>query len=162
MRWPNLFRRAIPVVEPADSRDAPVFARLHAAAFARGWSEQEFERLLIERNALAHRVRLGKKVIGFIVSRCAGGEAEILSIAVMAVQQGRGYAGRLLLLHLGQLAALRVQAVFLEVEENNQAARRLYERAGFHEVGRREGYYRNVADQNGPRAAAIVMRRDLV
>jgi ribosomal-protein-alanine N-acetyltransferase len=162
MRWSDLFRRAAPVVEPADSRDAPAFARLHAGAFARGWSEQEFERLLIERNALAHRVRLGKKVIGFIVSRCAGDEAEVLSVAVTVAQQGRGYAGRLLMLHLGELAALRVRSVFLEVEENNQAARRLYERAGFREVGRREGYYRNATDRSGPRAAAIVMRRDLV
>ena len=38
-------------------------------------------------------------------------------------------------------AGLGVGAVFLEVDENNAAARKLYQRAGFETVGRREGYY---------------------
>ena len=40
-------------------------------------------------------------------------------------------------LHLRRLAGLRARAVFLEVDEGNQPARQLYQRAGFHEVGRR-------------------------
>ena len=37
-------------------------------------------------------------------------------------------------------------------------ALRLYQRAGFQEVGRREGYYRDPA---GKAVAALVLRRDL-
>jgi [ribosomal protein S18]-alanine N-acetyltransferase len=49
--------------------------------------------------------------------------------------------------------------VFLEVDEDNMPARRLYQRAGFHEVGRRSGYY----PQGAAKAAtALVLRRDLV
>lgn len=167
MRWlASLWRPPRLSIELAGSRDAGAFAALHAEAFARGWSEHEFERLLIERNAVAHRVRLGKKVIGFIVSRCAGEEAEILSVAVTAAERGRGIAGRLLHTHLGQLAGLGVRAVFLEVEEFNQAARQLYARAGFQAVGRRESYYRTGHGASGNASAntsaAIVMRRDLV
>ena len=60
--------------------------------------------------------------------------------------------------HLRRLAGLSARAVFLEVDEGNQPARRLYQRAGFREVGRRPGYY-----QHGNHAAtALVLRRDLV
>ena len=34
-----------------------------------------------------------------------------------------------------------IRAVFLEVRESNDPAKRLYERAGFETVGRRTGYY---------------------
>ncbi|TAK46658.1 MAG: ribosomal-protein-alanine N-acetyltransferase [Xanthobacteraceae bacterium] len=167
MSWLSLvspFRRREPAVEPAGPRDAAAFAVLHAASFARGWSEQEFEQLLIERNALAHRVRLGRSIVGFIVSRCAGDEAEILSVAVAARHRGRGLAGRLLRTHLGELAGIGVRAVFLEVEETNRVARQLYARGGFRDVGRRANYYRSGhgPQESGPQgAAAVVMRRDL-
>ncbi len=49
--------------------------------------------------------------------------------------------GSLLTRHLGRLAALGIARIFLEVDEDNRAALRLYARAGFREVGRREGYY---------------------
>lgn len=149
---------AEPVVEAATARDSASFAALHKEAFARGWSEQEFESLLIERNALAHRLRLSKKNIGFIVARIASDESEILSVVVAGAYRRRGFAQRLLKSHLGRLAGLGVRRVFLEVEESNEAARRLYRRAGFREIATREGYYRK---PDGLARAAVVMRRDL-
>ena len=85
-------------------------------------------------------------------------EAEILSIAVDAAQRGRGLSRNLLLTHLGHLAGRGVRTVFLEVEENNQPARRLYEWAGFEVVGRRERYYQQ---PGGEQLNALLMRRDL-
>ena len=146
------------VIEPATQRDAARLAQLHGASFHRGWGEAEFESMLSERNTLVHRLRLGRRIIGFAVSRMAADEAEILSIAVAAEHRGRGLSRNLLLTHLGHLAGRGVRAVFLEVEENNQPARRLYERAGFAVVGRRERYYR---EANGEQLNAVLMRRDL-
>jgi [ribosomal protein S18]-alanine N-acetyltransferase len=145
-------------VEPASVRDAARLAQLHGASFHRGWGEGEFEAMLTERNTLVHRLRLGRKVIGFAVSRLAADEAEILSIAIDAAQRGRGLSRQLLLTHLGHLAGRGVCKIFLEVEENNQPARRLYERAGFGVVGRRERYYRQ---PGGEQLNALLMRRDL-
>ena len=119
------------VVEPASLRDAARLAQLHGASFHRGWGEGEFEAMLAERNTLVHRLRLGRKIIGFAVSRMAADEAEILSIAIDAGHRGRGLSRNLLLTHLGHLAGRGVRTIFLEVEENNQPARRLYEWAGF-------------------------------
>jgi len=147
-----------PVVEPATRNDIAALARLHGAAFHRGWGEAEFDAMLREPNTLVHRLRQGGKVIGFAVSRLAADEAEILSIAVAASQRGRGLSRGLLLTHLGHLAGRGVNTVFLEVEENNQPARRLYDKAGFAVVGRRERYYR---EAGGEERNALVMRRDL-
>ncbi|HET7884750.1 MAG TPA: ribosomal protein S18-alanine N-acetyltransferase [Bradyrhizobium sp.] len=146
------------VVEPASLRDATALSQIHGASFHRGWGESEFERMLTERNTLVHRLRMGRKTIGFSVSRIGADEAEILSIAVAESHRGRGLSNKLLLTHLGHLAGRGVRTVFLEVEENNQPARRLYEGAGFGIVGRRERYYR----QSGTEALdALLMRRDL-
>jgi ribosomal-protein-alanine N-acetyltransferase len=154
----GLFGSAVAVVEPASLRDAPSLARLHGASFHRGWGEGEFEDMLSQRNTLVHRLRLRSKFIGFAVSRMAADEAEILSIAIAPGQRGRGLSRQLLLTHLGHLAGRGVRTVFLEVEENNQPARRLYDRAGFAIAGRRERYYR---EAGGEQLNALVMRRDL-
>ncbi len=114
--------------------------------------------MLREKNTLLHRLRIGKSVIGFAVSRLAADEAEILSVAIDRASRGRGLSRELLNVHLGHLAGRGVRTVFLEVEENNQPACRLYQRAGFATVGRRERYYREVG---GAELNALVMRRDL-
>jgi [ribosomal protein S18]-alanine N-acetyltransferase len=159
MAWlSGLWDGGTAVVEPASLRDAPALARIHGAAFHRGWGEGEFENMLTERNTLVHRLRLGRKIIGFAVSRLAADEAEILSVAVAESHRGRGLSNNLLLTHLGHLAGHGVRTVFLEVEENNRPARRLYERAGFAVVGRRERYYRQPGAES---LNALLMRRDL-
>jgi [ribosomal protein S18]-alanine N-acetyltransferase len=148
----------IAVVEPAAVRDAPRLAQLHGASFHRGWGEGEFETMLTERNTLVHRLRQGRRVIGFAVSRMAADEAEILSVAIDENQRGRGLSRNLLMTHLGHLAGRGVRTIFLEVEENNKPARRLYEWAGFGVVGRRERYYQQ---PGGEQLNALLMRRDL-
>ena len=152
----RLFAReaAVSQAGPADARAS---AALHAASFHRGWSEDEFERLLSDRHIVAHRATAGAALAGFILSRLVKDEAEILSIAVASARQGRGLARQLLDTNLRRLAALGARSVFLEVEEGNVSARRLYRRAGFQEVGRRSGYY-----PAGQGSAALILRRDLV
>jgi ribosomal-protein-alanine N-acetyltransferase len=154
----RLFARAEPILSEASPRDAGAIAALHAASFRRGWSEDEVERLLLDAQVIAHRALSGRAFAGFILSRMAAGEAEILSVAVAPRWRGRGLAGRLLMLHLRRLAGLSVSTVFLEVEEGNKPALRLYDRAGFRQVGRRPGYY---AQGPGTLVAALVLRRDL-
>jgi len=155
----SLFTRADPVLSEASSRDTAAIAALHAASFARGWSEQEVEGLLVDRHIVAHRATLGASMAGFILSRVVEDEAEILSVAVTSAKRGRGLARNMLNLHLRRLAGLGVLAVFLEVDEHNAAAIRLYERAGFRRISRRPNYY---PAAGGQAAAALVLRRDLI
>ena len=159
MSWfTGLFGPGTAAVVPATGRDAPRLAQLHGASFHRGWGEGEFDSMLAERNTLIQLLQMKRKIIGFVVSRIAADEAEILSIAIDPDYRGRGLSRDLLLTHLGHLAGRTVNKVFLEVEENNQAARRLYEQTGFTVVGRRERYYRQ---PGGEHLNALLMRRDL-
>jgi [ribosomal protein S18]-alanine N-acetyltransferase len=150
----RVFTRAKPSIAEARASDASKIAAVHTASFPRGWSEEEFQRLLADRSVVTHRLNLGGKLIGFIMSRMAAGEAEILSVAVGPPWRGRGFSRPLLDLHLRRLAGLGVRRVFLEVGEHNRPAGRLYRNAGFTEVGRRKAYY-----DDG--ATALILRRDL-
>jgi [ribosomal protein S18]-alanine N-acetyltransferase len=109
---------------------------------------------LLQRNVVAQRLMIGGKLAGFILSRVAAAEAEILSVAIAPGWRGRGLSRQLLNFHLRRLAGIGIRSVFLEVGEQNAPACQLYRRAGFREVGRRQGYY-----EGG--ATALVLRRDL-
>jgi ribosomal-protein-alanine N-acetyltransferase len=154
----RLFKPASVSIEPAAVRDAPRLSELHRASFHRGWGKGEFEDMLASSNVLAHRLLQGRQPVGFIISRMAADEAEILSVAIAANQRGRGHSRGLLNHHLGYLLGHGVHRVFLEVEENNAPAVKLYQRAGFRTVGKREQYYR---DASGAKLNALVMQRDL-
>jgi [ribosomal protein S18]-alanine N-acetyltransferase len=150
----RLLSRGTPTIAEVRPADASAIAAVHAGSFQRGWGEDEIQRLLLDRNVVAQRITAGGKLIGFILSRVAAGEAEILSVAIARSWRGRGLSRQLLDLHLRRLAGIGVRSVFLEVGEQNVPAGRLYRRAGFSEVGRRQRYY-----EDG--ATALVLRRDL-
>jgi ribosomal-protein-alanine N-acetyltransferase len=103
---------------------------------------------------LGHDCMVGEidgRVVGFLVTRrVAPGESEILNLAVDPAERRSGVARELL---TNALACVR-SAWFLEVRASNQAAIRLYEKAGFARAGLRSGYYREPAEE------AIVMRFD--
>ncbi|HEY8268157.1 MAG TPA: GNAT family N-acetyltransferase [Xanthobacteraceae bacterium] len=157
----RLFGKSEPAILDARPQDAATLAIVHATCFRHGWSEAEFEQLLADRSVIAQVGRSdgGRgRIVGFILSRRAADEAEILTVAVLPAERGRGLASSLVRRHLSRLAALGVARLFLEVEDGNRPALRLYERAGFSQVGRREGYYAKPAGT----AVARVLRRDLI
>jgi [ribosomal protein S18]-alanine N-acetyltransferase len=150
----RLLGGAEPQIAEISARDAAALAAIHAASFRRGWSEEEFARLIADRAVLGDRAAVGRTLTGFIISRLTVDEAEILSVAIAPSHRGRGLARPLLQQHMRRLAGVGARTVFLEVGEGNVPAERLYRRAGFYEVGRRAGYY----DGGG---TALVLRRDL-
>ena len=108
-------------------RDAAAMASLHAASFHRGWSDGEFESLLSERNVIADRAA-GAGVIWW-ASSCpdmAADEAEILSIAVAAARAAAASRATCWRCICGRFAGAACRTMFLEVDETNQPARRLY------------------------------------
>jgi [ribosomal protein S18]-alanine N-acetyltransferase len=146
------------MVRPSEMTDARAVAEIHAASFDRPWGLMEFERLLAEENTLCHVAAGSKEADGFVLSRLAADEAEILSIAVTPRRRGEGIAGRLLTSHRDALLLNRIRTLFLEVEDSNVSAIALYKRQGSSEVSRREAYYRKA---DGSAATALVMRRAL-
>ena len=85
-------------------------------------------------------------VVGFIVGRQVEGEWEIENIAVTGSARRRGLGSRLVGELLNLVRSRGGKTVFLEVRESNRAARSLYEKWAFLEVGRRKMYYQNPAE----------------
>lgn len=164
MRWPDwtgLFARGETIrLGRLESDHARRLAVIHAGAFARPWTPEDFEAFLSERAIRADGAFLGRdpQPAGFVLTRVAADEAEILSVTVLRSARGKGVARRLLLTHLDRLAHERIRQVHLEVEEGNDPALALYRRLRFQEIGRRPGYY---AKPDGTRASAITMTRAL-
>jgi ribosomal-protein-alanine N-acetyltransferase len=80
-------------------------------------------------------------IAGYAGLDLAGDVADVMTIATAPGHQGRG-TGRVLLAELVRRATLHgVDAVLLEVRADNDAARRLYDRAGFEVISVRRRYY---------------------
>jgi ribosomal-protein-alanine N-acetyltransferase len=147
----------------ADVLDCLALAEIHASAFRRGWSDAEFEALLLQSGVhavIAHyRNALGKRIpAGFILYRLVADEAEILSVAVTPACRRRGIGKALLEEALRHLYREGAKSIHLEVEDSNAAAIGLYRRVEFRESGRRAGYYAQGRDTPG---GALVMLRQL-
>ncbi|MCB1484617.1 MAG: ribosomal protein S18-alanine N-acetyltransferase [Hyphomicrobiaceae bacterium] len=118
-------------------------AELHAKVFEEAWNEGSIKSLLEHPASTSLIAVTGdpKTVKGFVIAQLAADEAEILSIGVAPDWQRAGL-GTLLLQGLAR-ASKRGEAkrIFLEVADDNVAARALYKALGFQEAGRRKGYY---------------------
>src|SRR6201992_4147576 len=140
----GLSRSSPPIIRLLRSDRAQACARLHDEGFAHPWSPEEMAGLIASSSTVGAAALdpVSGRLHGFVLSRLAADEAEILTIAVDAAHQGRGVGRGLLSENLRQAANAGAKAMFLEVAEDNAAALALYERFGFVQVGQRPGYYR--------------------
>ena len=140
--------------------DAPGLAEIHERSFSRPWSAEELSALLADHptvhGLVARSLSLRSKwIAGFVVIRMAGGEAEILTLAVGPNDRRRGL-GRMLVEEAARRAYTdRSESIFLEVDESNRSAVSLYEVLGFESVGQRSSYYERPGAAPG---RALVMR----
>jgi ribosomal-protein-alanine N-acetyltransferase len=141
----------ITLLTPAD---APALSALHAACFDRGWSADEFANLLAQ--PAMRGWATGNK--GFILCCRAGGESEIMTLAVAAADRRKGIAAALLAHALQACAQEGNNRMFLEVDERNQAAQQLYQTQGFSMFHRRKGYYRHA---DGSFSDALLLQRTI-
>ncbi len=124
--------------------DLEAVAAVERASYASGWPATAFAHE-IAHNRLARYAVLeaGGAVVGFAGAWLMVDEAHVVTIAVRPDLRRAGY-GRLLLHALILIARGEgMQAATLEVRVSNDAARALYRRYGFHEVGERKKYYQD-------------------
>jgi ribosomal-protein-alanine N-acetyltransferase len=143
-------------VRPAEAGDLSRLVEIasHSVTAAQ-WNPAEYQRLFTpdptpsttpvqSRTVLV--VEQEGTVVGFIVGRRADDEWEIENIAVTGSARRCGLGSRLVGELLDLVRSLGGTSVFLEVRESNRAARSLYEKWAFIEVGRRKMYYQNPAE----------------
>ncbi|MEQ8387189.1 MAG: ribosomal protein S18-alanine N-acetyltransferase [Alphaproteobacteria bacterium] len=138
-------------LEPVTGTFAKVIAKLHRASFAEPWTAATIMEVLALRGGTGFLLRDGGRPAGFILARCVGGEADIISLAILPECRGRGLGTFMMEAFCAAMPGAGISRIVLEVNEHNIAARNLYRRAGFRQVGRRPGYY---AVSDRPREAA--------
>lgn len=94
---------------------------------------------------------------GFVLSRQALDEEELLLLAVRPRERGRGLGAALVELYFAAAARRGVNRIFLEMRANNPA-HSLYRRCGFEPIGVRPRYYRAT---DGQAIDAITFSRPL-
>lgn len=151
-------------LRPVDRFDAPVLAALQAACFPEEpWTARSLAESLAMPGAYGTLAEddggpAGPVPAGFVLARAAGGEAEILSLAVAPAVRRRGVGRDLLQAALEGARMRRAGRMVLEVAADNATARALYASAGFVEAGRRAEYYDRC---DGPSIDALILVRAL-
>lgn len=80
-------------------------------------------------------------LLGYAGLMVTGAEADIQTVAVAPAAQGQGTGRELVEALLSQAARRGATGVLLEVRADNDAAIRLYRRAGFEQISVRRRYY---------------------
>ena len=142
----------IGTIEHATPAHIDAMVAIHRAAFPAGeaWSEDAFALQLALTGVFGLIDRRG----GLLLARIAADEAEVLTLAVLPGERRHGIGSALLSEAAASARAWGAIGLFLEVATGNDAARALYARAGFTEVGRRRRYYADGSD-------ALVLRKDI-
>ena len=135
-------------IRPATPADIPQMRALEQQAEAAAhWAEREYGALFSPeapvRLALiaAENADPSAEPAGFVIARCGLDEWEIENVVVDPVRRRAGIGSALVQRVLHQAMSGKATSVLLEVRESNFAARKLYEKIGFQEVGRRPAYY---------------------
>jgi len=126
--------------------DVPaIIAIEQLAASAAHWTAEQYKKLvgsgvvLVAEDAAEGGAE--GSLCGFISAKAVAGEWEIENVVVSAEFLRRGIADELLRQLIQRAQNEAASTILLEVRESNLPARRLYERRGFRDVGRRRAYY---------------------
>jgi ribosomal-protein-alanine acetyltransferase len=119
------------------------------------WAEREYDALFAaEAPTRLALVAISEEeddagcIISFVIARCSTAEWEIENVVVAPEQRNRGVGIKMIRELLMQAQSAGATSVLLEVRESNLAARRLYEKIGFSQLGRRRTYYQD-PDEDG-------------
>ncbi|MGD8175536.1 ribosomal protein S18-alanine N-acetyltransferase [Marinimicrobium sp. ARAG 43.8] len=142
-------------VRPLAASDIADVMALEARVQTHPWRRSSYEDCLNGRHH-CWTVHNEGRLVGFVVVAWAGGDGELLNIAVAPEKQRHGVGKALLELALEQIKPF-ASMLFLEVRVSNTQAITFYEREQFFEVGHRPNYY----PANGGREDALILARQL-
>lgn len=140
-------------IRPIGAFDVELLAELHTAIFTapwdRPWSAESLAQILAMPGACGWLLEADALPVGFALARFTLDEGEILLTGVLPAARGQGHGARLMRAVIAAARAAGMAKLFLEHAELNVAAARLYQRAGFFQIGRRLQYY---SDPSSPSA----------
>lgn len=130
-----------PDIRPMTAEDLEEVLAIEQASFTTPWKRDHFESELAGSYSFPFVAECEGRIVGYVCLMSLFEEAQILDIAVLPEQRGRGVA-RLLMEHACAVARERqAEVLALEVRSSSAAAIGLYRQAGFRQVGIRRNYY---------------------
>ncbi len=132
----------------------PAVAQLEALCFSEPWSENSVASELKNPLSLWLVAVADGQVVGYVGSQTVLGEADMMNLAVVPQYRRRGIAEGLVQSLISALKEREAVSLALEVRVSNEPAIALYQKMGFHQVGRRPGYYRK------PKEDALILRKE--
>jgi ribosomal-protein-alanine N-acetyltransferase len=142
-------------LRPASRADLVALAALERRAFSDPWSEYQLREAFGWSGAVVLVAEEEHLLLGYVLARAVVDEGEILSLATAPERRRTGVGRALLEAATAVLVSRGVRSLWLEVRVSNQAARAMYQAAGFVESTVRRGYYRD------PLEDALVLQRRL-
>ncbi len=133
-----------------NSQDIKSIIEIAQYSFDKVWSEKDFQYFISHESGSCWGLFYQDRLIGYFLGLLVLEELDIVSIAVAKEFRRRG-AGESLIKFLWDI--LQVKKAFLEVELENRAAIKLYEKSGFSRYGLRRKYYAGKKD-------AVLMKRE--
>lgn len=127
-------------IAPLTAIDLDAVAAAEIPLYEFPWTRTNFSDSL-DAGYSAWIMRMGHDLIGYAVMMLVVDEAHVLNISVVREWQRQGYGTRLLDYLVFTARRAGAGTVFLEVRPSNSAARALYGRRGFRQIGVRRGYY---------------------
>ncbi len=146
-------------IDDADLSSAPLMAALTETTSGESWDSESVANILALPRSFGLIAHGAGQPLGFLLAQCAAGESEIINLVVAPAARRQGIGGALLAGAMARARGMAAQIMFLEVADDNAAARALYDRQGFAQVGIRPDYYRrdpvNYVD-------ALILRCELI
>lgn len=141
-------------IQPVTPLLLPQLADLETRCFSVPWTRQMFEEeLQCDYARYFAAVEEGGGLVGYAGLHAILDEGYITNVAVRPDCRRQGVGGALLARLLSVSRENQLSFLTLEVRDGNLAARSLYRKFGFQEVGRRKNYYTK------PREDAVLMTR---
>lgn len=133
-------------VRSAGERDLKEIYKIENASFNSPWTLDFFKHELNNPASFFYILEIQDKLVGYVIFWIFKDESHIANIAIHPEFRKMGYGEQLLNWVFDFCRERSVASVSLEVSEVNEAARQLYSKMGFKNVGRRAKYYENNFD----------------
>jgi ribosomal-protein-alanine N-acetyltransferase len=112
-------------------RDMPEVLAIEHAGFEYPWCEEEFLRVLRQRNCIGMVAEYGERVVGFMIYELHKSKLHVLDFAVHPEFRRMGVGHQMVSKLVGKLSSHRRTRIVLHVRETNLGAQLFYRIQGF-------------------------------
>jgi ribosomal-protein-alanine N-acetyltransferase len=112
-------------------RDMPEVLAIEHASFEYPWCEEEFLRVLRQRNCIGMVAEHGERIVGFMIYELHRNKIHVLDFATQTDFRRRGVGRQMVAKLVGKLSSQRRNRIALYVRETNLPAQLFFRVAGF-------------------------------